>query len=193
MSEIKKLKESIAHCKNIEQSCNNESCVLEHKELRLWLEELLFIKESGLGDITNERKRQIVKGWDAEHDDSANNNEQLVCAAAVYALPEHIRDFETSIENSFPWDMKWYKPLPNDRIRELGKAGALIAAEIDRLKRMDAKKRRLIEEVKRGGKPSFTGFSLTNEQLDELKPYVADKEYWECLIARKDKDEYENY
>lgn len=93
--------------------------------------------KKGVEFILFERERQISEeGWDAEHDDIANNNEQLARAAAVYALPEHIRDFETSIENSFPWDMKWYKPLPNDRIRELAKAGALIAAEIDRLQRL---------------------------------------------------------
>ena len=31
------------------------------------------------------------------------------------------------------WDWTWWKPSPNDRIRELSKAGALIAAEIDRI------------------------------------------------------------
>jgi len=43
----------------------------------------------------------------------------------------------------FPWDKSWWKPLdtnPNqmtveDRIRHLEKAGALLAAEIDRLLR----------------------------------------------------------
>jgi hypothetical protein len=33
--------------------------------------------------------------------------------------------------------MAWWKPTPSDRIRELTKAGALIAAEIDRLKRAE--------------------------------------------------------
>ena len=33
----------------------------------------------------------------------------------------------------WPFDFKWLKRTPNDRIRELQKAGALIAAEIDRL------------------------------------------------------------
>lgn len=196
MSEINNLKESIAHCKRIEQSCGNESCVVDHKQLRLWLEELLLIKESGLGNIANERKRQIdVEGWDLEHDDIANNDEQLARAAAIYALPDDYRHFDFEIRNIFPWDMSWWKPVPNNRIRELEKAGALIVAEIDRLKRVDAnlKVRGLIEEVKRGGKPSFTGFSLTNEQLDELKPYVTDNRYWECLTARKRRSEGENY
>lgn len=33
----------------------------------------------------------------------------------------------------YTWAEKWWKPSPGDRIRELEKAGALIAAEIDRL------------------------------------------------------------
>jgi hypothetical protein len=32
-----------------------------------------------------------------------------------------------------------WKPTPKDRIRELGKAGALIAAEIDRQPRLEEK------------------------------------------------------
>jgi hypothetical protein len=34
----------------------------------------------------------------------------------------------------WPWDPSWWKPSP-DPIRNLVKAGALIAAEIDRLQR----------------------------------------------------------
>lgn len=34
--------------------------------------------------------------------------------------------------NGWPWDMKWWKPS-DDPIKNLVKAGALIAAEIDRL------------------------------------------------------------
>lgn len=37
----------------------------------------------------------------------------------------------------WPWDKSWWKPTPDDRIRELIKAGALIAAEIDRLQRLN--------------------------------------------------------
>lgn len=36
----------------------------------------------------------------------------------------------------WPFSQEWWKPTPDDRIRELAKAGALIAAEIDRLQRM---------------------------------------------------------
>jgi hypothetical protein len=40
----------------------------------------------------------------------------------------------------WPWDREWWKPTPNNRIRELAKAGALIAAEIDRLQRLEERK-----------------------------------------------------
>lgn len=33
----------------------------------------------------------------------------------------------------WPWDDKYWKPTPEDRIKELSKAGALIAAQIDYL------------------------------------------------------------
>ncbi len=36
---------------------------------------------------------------------------------------------------SWPWDEEWWKP-DNDAVRNLAKAGALIAAEIDRLQRL---------------------------------------------------------
>lgn len=35
----------------------------------------------------------------------------------------------------WPFELKWLKRTPKNRIRELQKAGALIAAEIDRLQR----------------------------------------------------------
>jgi hypothetical protein len=40
----------------------------------------------------------------------------------------------------WPFFTRPWKPTPDNRIRELEKAGALIAAEIDRLQRMEEKK-----------------------------------------------------
>jgi hypothetical protein len=39
------------------------------------------------------------------------------------------------VPSSWPWDYDWWKPS-DDPIRNLTKAGALIAAEIDRLNRL---------------------------------------------------------
>ena len=94
--------------------------------------------KTGIEIIAEERKRQIeIEGWDSEHDDTGNNDEQLVMAAITYAMPPDYREFSFDVRNTWPWDMKWWKPTPEDRVRELAKAGALIAAEIDRLKRIN--------------------------------------------------------
>ena len=90
--------------------------------------------------IQTERIRQVnQEGWTTEHDDQ-HKNDQLAVAAAIYALPEVFRNelLSRSI-HYWPWDKKWWKPTPQDRIKELTKAGALIAAEIDRLNRFGDK------------------------------------------------------
>ena len=96
--------------------------------------------------IAIERRRQIsVEGWSSKHDD-AHDNGQLADAAAVYAMSPSYRAFPTDeVGNTirtclWPWDDAWFKPY-GGRIRQLAKAGALIAAEIDRLKRVSYRRR----------------------------------------------------
>jgi hypothetical protein len=98
--------------------------------------------------IAAERNRQKRKeGWTAAHDDG-HDREELARAAACYALPHDVRS-QTILGRPlnrilWPWDSRWWKPVvrsagPNPieaRIAELVKAGALIAAEIDRLQRL---------------------------------------------------------
>ena len=92
--------------------------------------------------ITEERARQIsVEGWTPEHDD-AHESGELAAAAACYALPDLIRQALPNrltripiVESLWPWELRWWKPTPENRVRELVKAGTLIAAEIDRLQR----------------------------------------------------------
>ena len=96
----------------------------------------------GIELIEEERKRQIEKeGFDSKHD-FEHRNDDLALAGAVYALPEYIRLFYKYEEENgqkeycplwWPFEAKSFKPTPNDRKRELVKAGALIAAEIDRI------------------------------------------------------------
>ena len=71
----------------------------------------------GVGLILNERERQVKElGYSSEHDD--NHTENFLALEAIrYANP---------IEDAFL----------EDRIDDLVKAGALIAAEIDRLQRL---------------------------------------------------------
>lgn len=81
---------------------------------------------TGVELIAAERERQVSQeGWTPEHDDEHKHGE-LRGAAACYALGRMIPEI-------WPWSSEWWKP--GNRIRELAKAGALIAAEIDRLQR----------------------------------------------------------
>lgn len=94
---------------------------------------------TGIELIAAERKRQIeVEGWTAEHD-AQHTDGGLAEAAACYAMPR--RKSIEIVPYDWPWAVEWWKPTPDDRIRELTKAGALIAAELDRL---------LAEECKAG-------------------------------------------
>lgn len=111
--------------------------------------------------IAEERARQISEeGWTPEHDDEHADGE-LATAAACYALPSSQRQLEdaciemdaargladppmpytvkTRVPRLWPWDPEWWRPTPKKRVRELVKAGALIAAEIDRLQRQNSK------------------------------------------------------
>lgn len=98
--------------------------------------------KTGIEIIAEERKRQIeVEGWTSEKDDLYTSG-QLALAGATYAIPMFDRDdyggyvYSTDVPIMFPLSPEWWKPTPDDRIRELAKAGALIAAEIDRLQRL---------------------------------------------------------
>jgi len=98
------------------------------------------MKKSGVELIAEERQRQIeFEGFTNEHD-KQHVDDELAIAAACYAIPEKIRINELakkssiySIPNLFPWGKEWWKPSPDERITELVKAGALIAADIDRI------------------------------------------------------------
>lgn len=97
--------------------------------------------------IRTERQRQIDKeGWTIEHDDK-HAYEELAAAAACYVAPVrpdskgviHSPEPKGFVPAGWPWEDEWWKPEPDDRIRELVKAGALIAAEIERLQRTQLK------------------------------------------------------
>lgn len=89
--------------------------------------------------IAAERRRQVEsEGWTPEHDDTHEDGE-LGKAAAVYAWPNNylpqFGDQLVAVANLWPWERSSYKPRLTNRVCELAKAGALIAAEIDRLQR----------------------------------------------------------
>ena len=113
--------------------------------------------KAGTELIAEERQRQIDKeGWTAEHDDTHDEGE-LAIAAICYASPVPIfikEEHERSIGFIDPWPWfdtvevtrygdglttqvpAWDKRKKHSKLRKLVIAGALIAAEIDRLQRL---------------------------------------------------------
>jgi hypothetical protein len=92
--------------------------------------------KTGIELIAEERQRQIEKeGWTKEHD-AKHNKSQLAILAMLYVCPPKHRTMlsPTNWLKSMGWDSKWWKPT--ERIKELQKAGALIAAEIDRIQNL---------------------------------------------------------
>lgn len=84
---------------------------------------------TGAEQIAAERQRQIDgEGYTVAHDAHHGDMGALPRAAAAYALNGIL-----FLPGLWPWDDQFWKPVPADRVRELVKAGALIAAEIDRL------------------------------------------------------------
>lgn len=91
--------------------------------------------KTGAELITDERNRQITyEGYTSPHDD-AHHNGELRDAAICYIEGSPQTQPPFSVPRTWPWSAHSWKPSPDDRIRDLVKAGALIAAEIDRVQR----------------------------------------------------------
>lgn len=104
---------------------------------------------TGIELIAVERQRQIEqKGWTPEHDDQ-HTDETLALVAALYAAPFDLfsADIEAvdgkllGISFNDPWPASWCDSWDRrkdfDRKRQLTVAGALCAAELDRLIRAE--------------------------------------------------------
>jgi len=89
---------------------------------------------TGVELIAQERQRQIaVEDWDADHDDRHDDGD-LARAAMCYADPTAVYSQPGFPPDAWPWESEGWKPK-SDAIKNLVRAGALIAAEIDRLAR----------------------------------------------------------
>jgi hypothetical protein len=92
------------------------------------------LRQSGAELIAVERRRQMeAEGWSAEHD-SGHQEGELVEAAVSYLLHYLSQQGLASHFVEWPWEARYWKPS-EEPTRNLVKAGALIAAEIDRLQR----------------------------------------------------------
>ncbi len=95
----------------------------------------------GVEIIREERRRQIWEEKFTPKHDAEHKDESLAWVAAIYAAPGIILvnkelAFEgRSYYQPWPqsWSRKWDKRGKHDRIKQLAIAGALCAAEIDRL------------------------------------------------------------
>ncbi|TMC10553.1 MAG: hypothetical protein E6J41_07990 [Chloroflexi bacterium] len=83
--------------------------------------------------IAAERRRQVAfEGMTPEHDDEHIHNQLSRAAASYIAITVWPDSYEA--ENFWPWNLDDFKPV-DDPVPNLVKAGALIAAAIDRLLR----------------------------------------------------------
>ncbi len=89
--------------------------------------------KTGIQIIVNERAKHTVKhGYDADHDDKHVNGEML--DLAKYLMSGKDSDYP------YGWEIPIKSSLfKKNRIEQLGIAGLMIAAEIDRLKRLKGK------------------------------------------------------
>lgn len=101
---------------------------------------------NGVELIAAERRRQMAaEGWTANHDDAHDNGELgeagVAYAAVADAQIKGVDEDELGCcepdDFGWPWEPSAWKPSA-DPVRNLVKAGALIAAEIDRLQRRAA-------------------------------------------------------
>lgn len=87
--------------------------------------------KTGIERIAEERKRQTEsEGWTPEHD-AHHTTGELGWAAAHYAAPGSA--LREGFVPMWPFEPEGDKKHKHDRIRQLEIAGALCAAEIDRL------------------------------------------------------------
>lgn len=97
--------------------------------------------KSGADLIRDERIRQVYNGYTDEHDDEHSDGSLLRAARCYTYYVTQITQFPswgaTANLVDWPWEPESYKPT-YDPIPNLVKAGALIAAEIDRLQRIQA-------------------------------------------------------
>lgn len=97
--------------------------------------------------IAKERIRQVEEECYSAKDDADMTDCCLAVAGACYALEyaaDHsdanrswLKVYKGAKASYWPFDEEYFKPTRTDPVRQLVKAGALIAAEIDRLQALE--------------------------------------------------------
>lgn len=96
---------------------------------------------TGAEQIAAERRRQKTDEGHTDEADDQWKEGQLARAAVCYTVPTEFfpvlfgKARFDGVPDFWPWDKKWYNPKAARRVQDLVRAGALIAAEIDRLDR----------------------------------------------------------
>jgi hypothetical protein len=142
-NDIKQFAKNVGNPKLPEQGKGEHNAVADASWNKVAYEFLdRYSQQSGAFLIAAERQRQIdVEGWSLKHDDDHFKGE-LAAAAVCYADEAFVQSYEpwsrridAIAPHGWPFEsLEFWKPS-DDPIRNLVKAGALIAAEIDRLQR----------------------------------------------------------
>ncbi len=99
----------------------------------------------GLGVIKTERERQVQQhAWEPEHDDLHVNGELVLYAEYWLTRPEEVERREEirrtlAATGTEGWEDIWFKYDERTPEQRLARGGALVAAEIDRLKRIEGR------------------------------------------------------
>jgi len=107
-------------------------------------------RDGGIRILDERERQQRIEQWSQAHDDHHTRGE-LAVAAACYAVDgidgvkiEYARSSDW--QRGWPWHYETDKRRKHGRIRQLEIAGALIAAEIDRLLRLEKRKEHEVQK-----------------------------------------------
>ena len=85
---------------------------------------------TGIELINIERQRQIdVEGYTIENDKKYTGTELFAAALCYYNA--HVLYRYVDVPETWPFPAEYWKPTPENRIKELTKAGALFKADYD--------------------------------------------------------------
>lgn len=103
------------------------------------IEQVKAPKPSGLDLIAAERQRQIsVEGYTPEHDAEHVSGELLIAAVCYLRIRCPNPWVKQTVSPEWPFEFEALKPTAN-QVGNLVKAGALIAAEIDRIQAAESR------------------------------------------------------